>query len=204
MAYATLAELRDWVGIPAADTADDTKLTLALDAASAAVDQFCDQGFTADGTATVRLYSPAETGQVTVHPISSTTGLVVATDDNNDGTFETTWVLGTDFRLEPANAAAAGEPWTRLVALGVRWFPMLTRRPGVSVTAKFGWPGGVAPAPVKQATLIQAAFLWGRKDARFGVAGSPEFGNEMRVESALDRTAQSLLRAYRRNWWVAP
>lgn len=202
MPYATLAELRDWVGIPAADTADDTKLTLALDAATAAIDAFCDRTFAADGSVTVRYYSPTTGGHLDVDPISTLTGLVVATDDNGDGTYETTWTIGTDFRAEPVNAAAAGDPWTRLTSLGTRWFPQLPYRPSVSVTAKFGWPGGVAPAPVKQAALIQAAFLWGRKDSRFGVAGSPDLGNELRVESALDRTAQALLRQYRRNWWV--
>jgi hypothetical protein len=202
MAYATLSEFKVWVGIPDADTQDNATLQLALDAASGQVDGFCDRTFLADGSPTVRLYSPTETGQLTVDPVSSTTGLVVATDDNGDGTYETTWTLGTDFRLEPVNAAAAGKPWTRLVALGTRWFPRLQYRPGVSVTARFGWPGTV-PAQVKEATLIQAERLWKRKDAPFGVAGSVEFGSEMRLLNELDRDAQNLLRPFRRNWWVA-
>jgi hypothetical protein len=202
VAYATLAELKGFVSIPAGDTADDTTLQLALDAAAAQVDQFCDRTFAADAAPTTRFYTVTDTGLLSVDPISTVTGLVVATDDNADGTYETTWTVGTDFRLEPINAAAWGEPWTRLVALGTRWFPRIQWRPGVSVTARFGWPGGTPPAPVKQAALLQAARLWKRKDAPFGVAGSVEFGSEVRLLAKLDPDVESLLRPYRRNWWV--
>jgi hypothetical protein len=202
MTYATLNELKGWVGIPVADVTDDVTLQLALDAASGQVDGYCDRVFSADTNPTVRYYSPDSGGRLTVDPISTTSGLVVATDENGDGTYETAWTLNTDYRLEPVNAAAFGKPWTRLVALGTRWFPNLTYRPGVSVTARFGWPGTV-PAQVKEATLIQAAHLWKRKDAPFGVAGSVEFGSEMRLLNELDRDAQNLLLPFRRNWWVA-
>jgi hypothetical protein len=200
MAYATLEELRDWVGITTpADTADDEKLTLALDVASALVDSYTGRYFTADGALVDREYVAFDDRVLEVGGISTAVGLVVATDDNDDGTYETAWA-GTDYRLEPTNAADDGRPWTRIVAVGARLFPTGDKRlyPGVRITAKGGWPA--VPAPVKQATLIQAAFIWGRKDARFGVAGSPELGNELRVESALDRTAQVLLEAYRRPW----
>ena len=201
MAYASLDELKTFVGIPIADTVDNTTLQLALDSASAQVDQFCDRTFVVDGSATVRLYSPTETGQLTVDPISTTTGLIVATDETGDGVFETTWTLNTDFRLEPINALVELQPWTRIVALGTRWFPRLQYRPSVSVTAKFGWPGG-APAGVKHAALIQASRLWKRKDAPFGVAGSVEFGSELRLLAKLDPDVESLLRPYRNSWWV--
>ena len=203
MAYATLAELKTFVSIPTGDTQDDVALQLALDAAQLQIDSYCDRTFNADASPTTRWYTVDDTGQLAVDPISTTTGLVVATDENGDGVAETTWTINTDFRLEPINAASAGEPWTRLVALGTRWFPRLQYRPGVSVTARFGWPGGVAPAPVKLATLIQASRLFKRKDAPFGVAGSVEFGSEMRLLNEVDRDAQNLLRPYRRQWWVA-
>lgn len=203
MAYATLSELKQFVGIPTADTVDDVTLQLALDSASLQVDAFCDQTFGDDATPTVRLYEVADTHQVDVDPIASATGLVVKTDDNNDGVFETTWTIDVDFRLEPLNAAVSGQPFDRLVALGTRWFPKLAHRPGLQVTATHGWPTGTAPAPVKNATLIQASRLWKRKDAPFGVAGSVEFGSEMRLLAKLDPDVESLLRPYRRMWWVA-
>lgn len=206
MAYATLAELRAYVGIPVGDTADDTLLTLALDSASVEVEDYCDRIFTQDGAVVVRTYVADGRNYLDVDPFSTTTGLIVRTDDNGDGVFETTWTLGTDFRLEPTNAAAAGEPWSRLVAIGPRTFPRREYpsdiyRPAVEVTAKFGW-GATIPAAVKQATLIQAAHLFQRKTSPFGLAGSPEFGSEVRLLNELDRDAQRLLRRYRRQWWV--
>jgi hypothetical protein len=201
MAYATLAELKGFVSIPLADTADDTTLQLALDSASLQVDHFCDRTFAA-GSVSTRHYAATDTGRLEVDPISTLTGLVVATDDNDDGTYDTPWTINTDFRLEPTNAAAVGDPWTRLVSLGTRWFPRLQYRLGVAVTASFGWPGGVAPAAVKHATLLQAARTWKRKDAPFGVAGSVEFGSEVRLLAKLDPDVESLLRPYRRSWWV--
>lgn len=208
MAYATLTELKAFVGIPTGDTLDDTALQLALDAASLQVEGYCDRVFTADVSPTTRWYTidgPHFSGTLDVDPIADTTGLIVATDDNGDGVAETTWTLGTDYRLEPVNALLHNpvEPYTRLVALGTRWFPRPYYRPGVSVTAHFGWPGGVAPAPVHLATLIQASRLFKRKDAPFGVAGSVEFGSELRLLNEVDRDAQNLLRPFRRNWWVA-
>lgn len=203
MAYATLSQLKDFIGIPDADTQDDDVLNMALDAASQQVERFCDRVFTADSVATVRLYEVSKLGYVDVDPISTTTDLVVKTDDNNDGTFETTWTLGTDFRLEPINASGNGEPWDRIVGLGTRTFPRLAYRPGVQVTAKFGWPGDTVPASVKQATLHQASRLFKRKDAPFGVAGSVEFGSEMRLLERMDPDAIALLVRYRRHWWVA-
>jgi len=203
LAYATLSELKEFVGIPDADDQDDDTLELALDSASAQVDAFCDRTFDADAEVTTRVYSPEDPWHVDIDPVSTLTGLVVKTDDNNDGVYETTWTIGTDYRMDPVNAAASSEPWDRISALGSRWFPRLRYRPGVQVTAKFGWPGGEAPAPVKHAVLIQASRLWKRKDAPFGVAGSVEFGSEMRLLAKLDPDVESLVRPYRRMWWVA-
>lgn len=199
MAYATLSELKVYVGIPTGDVVDDAVLTLALDAATAQVDAYCDRTFTAESVVSTRDYQATETGLLDIEPISTTTGLIVQTDDNNDGTFETTWTLGTDYRLEPINAAAHSLPWTRLVALGTRWFPRPKYRPGVRVTAKYGWPGGTAPAPVKKATLILASKLFKRKDAPFGVAGTVEYGSELRILAG-DQDAERLLKPYRRLW----
>jgi hypothetical protein len=201
MAYATLAELRAYVGIPVADTADDTNLTLALDSASAQVDAYCGRSFTIDAAVVARSYTPSSDTGVDIDPVATLTGLVVETDDDDNGTFETTWTVGTDFRVEPANAAALAVPWTRLVAVGAKVFPTSNRYfPGLRVTAKYGWPGA-PPSPVKQATLILAVKLFKRKDAPFGVAGTAEYGSEMRILPG-DLDAERLLNPYRRSWVV--
>ncbi|MDX2921298.1 hypothetical protein PV370_25695, partial [Streptomyces sp. NE06-03C] len=45
---------------------------------------------------------------------------------------------------------------------------------GVQVTARWGWPA--VPDEIVQATLIQAARLYKRKDSPEGVTGSAEWG----------------------------
>lgn len=199
MAYATLAELRAYAGIPADDTQDDPHLQVALDAASEQIDRHCGRSFTLAAVAEARYYTATSKDYVTVDAFQTTTGLVVETDDNGDGTFETTWTVGTDFDLYPYNAAAVGAPWSRLVRTGTsRSFPTRARR--VKVTAKYG-PSAV-PAPVEQACLLQALRLFTRRHAPFGVAGSPDVGSEVRLLARLDPDVEELLRPFRRRWAV--
>lgn len=202
MAYADLAELRSYVGISdPTDTASDDLLQLALDAASEQIDAYTRRTFEADAEPTPRLYEPEHPWYVNIDPVTTTTGLVVATDDDGDGDFETTWVEGTDYRLEPLNAAVDGDAWTRLAALGPRTFPRHARRPGLRVVAVFGWPGAI-PDAVHQACLQQAHRLFERRVSPFGVAGSPDLGSEVRLLARLDPDVEALLRPLRRNWWV--
>lgn len=206
--YCTLAEVKGFVGIPAGDTADDTLLELAVESASRAIDAFTDRRFWVDSAVVARYYTVTADDEALEIPdgITTTTGLLVKTDEDGDGVYETTWTLNTDFRLEPVNAAADGLPWTRIVAVGDRLFPRSTGSTtddyyrAVEVTSKGGWT--TVPSPVKQACLIQAARLWKRKDAPFGVAGSVDLGSELRLLSALDPDVQVLLGAYRRAWVV--
>jgi hypothetical protein len=196
--YCTLAELKDYISIPVADTEDDSILEIAIESASRAIDSFTGLRFWTDATVVARYYSTTDEEAVDIPDgIQTTTGLVVKTDDDDDGVYETTWTLNTDFRLEPINAAADGLPWNRIVAVGDRLFPTTIYR-GVEVTAKGGW--SAVPVTVKQACLLQSSRFFKRKDAPFGVAGSVEFGSELRLLSALDPDVQLLLAAYRRPW----
>jgi hypothetical protein len=202
--YATLLEIKSVVGVPAADTADDTLLELAVETASRWIDHYTGRRFWIDSAVVARTYTATDWKTLAVDPISTLTGLVVKTDDNDDGVYETTWTINTDFRAAPSNAAANGVPWTELVAIASRTFPTSTSRrfPGVEVTAKGGWPTA-PPSDIKHACLLQAARLWKRKDAPFGVAGSVDFGSEMRLLSALDPTVADLLAPYKRDWGIA-
>lgn len=194
MAYVTLADLKVFVGI--GDTGDDATLQRALDASEEQVNTYTGRRFTADGAAVVRYYDALDKGIVSIDPLSSVTDLAVAVDQDGDGTFEDTLTIDVDYRLAPYNALALSQPWTSLIAQTGTTFPSGTRR--IRVTGRWGWPA--VPASIKQATLIQAARLWKRKDAPFGVAGSVEFGSELRLLAALDPDVQALLRPYRLVW----
>lgn len=195
MAYATLSELRSWLAID--DTLDDSTLSLALDVASQKVDDFCGRTFAVPTGVSVRTFRSSSSLLLTLDPgcdIASTTGLVVRTDDNEDGTFETTWTIDTDFVLEHQqgdNGATTWPSW-QIVAVGNRYWPTRTLRRTVQVTARWGWQA--VPAPVKQATLLLAGEAFKAKDAPFGVAAFGEFG-PLRVRD--NPMVAQLLRLYR-------
>lgn len=195
--YASLAELKHALAPGITDTADDAELTLALSAASRAIDSYCGRQFGQTAGAVPRYYqsTSAGTAAVVIDDLMDLTGLVVKTGDGG-GTFPTTLTLNSQVRLFPWNAVADGRPYTMIVGFGgTRW----TRgERTVEVTARWGW--SAVPAVVKQAALLQAARIFRRKDAPFGILGSPEIGSEIRLLSALDPDVAVLLGGLRRRW----
>lgn len=192
--YATLPELKARLDIT--DTTDDDRMTAVLAAASREIELWCRRQFNDAGAATARVYQPRTSGRLTVDDFSTTTGLVIATDTGDDGTYETTWTAA-DYQLYPLNGVVSGQtgwPYWRLVAVGSQAFPTCTRRPTVQVTARWGWTA--VPTPVKEACLISAAEAFKLGDAPFGVAGFGEFGA---VRVRMNSRAQSLLAPYRRD-----
>ena len=98
-------------------------------------------------------------------------------DSDADGSFETTLTISTDFVLAPLNAAdnVPVWPYTEIRLVANYSFPQSYRgRPGVQVTAKFGWPA--VPDDITRACLLYARDLHKSKDAVFNVAGINQFG----------------------------
>lgn len=197
MAIITGADLAAHLGIP--DTEDDSALDLAANAACTAVAEHCGRTFdkTALSSETARIYRVADQLWVATDDFWSITNLAVKTDDNDDGVYETTWTINTDFILEPLNRRYHGQDWAynRIVAVGTRWFPSWNRRPAVQVTAAWGWE--TMPYAVKQAALIKAAKLFKRRNSAEGVLGGfGDFG-PVRVSNREDPDVVALLAPYR-------
>lgn len=192
--YATTAEFKARLSVEV--STDDTRLLEALNVASRAVEDHCDRQFNKAASATARLFYPIDHYGLHVDDFHTTTGLVVKTDQGDDGTFETTWDA-TDYQLEPVNGIVSGEsgwPYSRLVAVESRAFPVTGRRVPVEVTASWGW--NAVPSPVKEATLILAEAIYKLKDAPHGIAGFDTFG-AVRVRE--NPYVCILLRRYRRH-----
>jgi hypothetical protein len=172
--YCDLAEVRDQLSDKDVKVADGM-LERAINATSRAVNAYCGRRFWQDATATVRTYRPQDPAYVLVHDISTTTGLVVKTDDGT-GSWATTWTLGQDFQLEPLDAQETDEPaaWWRLAAIGTKNFPIAGVRATLQVTAKFGW--SEVPADVNTAAILRAVALFSRRNSPQGVAGFGDFG----------------------------
>lgn len=189
--YCTLAELKAFLRI--SDTADDVQLALAVTTASRVIDQFASRHFGVDDTVTTRWYTPSDArGSLEVDDIATTTGLAVTFDG-------VAAVLDTAFRVQPYNAVVDGWPFEYFELVNGTSFPTTSR--GVAVTAKFGWP--TVPPAIKNACLIQAGtILKGGRESPLGIAGSPEFGNELRLSTRLHPIAAEAVRPYRRMWGV--
>jgi hypothetical protein len=192
--YITTAELKSFLGIN--DAIDDAQLAIAITAASRAVDRVTNRQFGQATAAEARLYTPKfDTSRVAatwpvgkwvvqIDDLMDATGLTVAT---SKGAVDL-------FVKQPVNAAATGKPWTRLVIDPLAAVVPIGFENEVTVTAKFGW--AAVPVPVKQATLLQASRFFKRRDAPFGVAGSPELGSELRLLARVDPDVAVTLRPY--------
>lgn len=152
--YTTVPDLAAALNI--GDGNEDETLEAAIEAASRQIDDYCGRRFYQDATVVIRYYSPDDCVELLVDDISTTSGLIVALDDDT-GTYATTLVRDTDFRVGPVNAAADDRPYTQLLALDTSW-PVGYRRPAVKVTAKFGW--ATTPPQITRACLIQAKNLY--------------------------------------------
>jgi hypothetical protein len=181
-----------------ADQLDRTLVESWVETASRAIDRYTGRQFYADSVATARLYAPEYGDLVAVDDISTTTGLIVKTDDDDDGTFERTWTAA-EYQTEPLNALAVSEPICQLRATGRGsgpvW-PVSARNALVQVTAKWGWPA--VPAAVKQASYLQLGRLALRRQSPGGVLVSPDLGTSDRLYAQLDPDARVLLDPFRR------
>jgi hypothetical protein len=198
MSYATLAEFKEAVGIT--DNTDNTALQSVLDATDTLIDLYCDRK-TGFGTATeTRYYTAEDYEYVLTDDLVSVTTL--QTDDDANGTYETTWTSGTDYVLAPRNAALDGFPYTE-IDTSVTWprnFPKDVYL-GVKVVGVFGFPS--VPAAVKQAEIIQAGAVWNSRTAPFGVIGSADLGGILRMSRALHPEAALILEPYRKRGGLA-
>lgn len=195
--YVSLAELKVLIDKQGAD--QDQRITDALLGASRGIDKHCGRQFNKAGSVSPRIYRPEGTRLVKVDDLHTTTGLIVATDDDDDGVYETTW-SSSDYQLEPLNGVVDGEPgwpWYTIRAVGGARFPCsASRRATVRITADWGWAS--VPEPVKAACRIVAIEAYKLPEAPFGIAGFGDFA--MRVRD--NPMARTKLAPYQRHPWL--
>ena len=177
MLLASLQEARTFAGID--DALSDDVVSLALAAATRRVQAHCGRTFDTTATVTTRTFDVGYTRQRFILPegaeIATTTGLIVATDDNDDGTAETTWVAA-DYQLVPLGGygpdGQPGWPYTTLTALS-GWCPASTSGRGLlAITARWGWLA--IPDPVKLATLFTNRELLPGSSVTLSDSGVPD------------------------------
>jgi hypothetical protein len=183
--YVTDAELKSY--LRDTSSADDALYALWATTASRAVDNYCHRQF-GNVSAEAREYETAYWRHLCKHAayiddLQDVTGLEVL-DSNGDEI--------TDYTLGPVNALKKGKPY--------EWIQVSVSGP-LTITAPWGWTA--VPSAVKLASRLQGARFAVRRDSPFGVAGSPDQGNEMRLLAQLDPDLKTALAKYRREVWAA-
>lgn len=179
--YVTLADFKDTVQIPDAATDDD--VSVALDAASRAVEQVTQRRFWQDAAAVQRSFTATTSRLVFIDDIARIDEVAV------DGT-----VIG-EYIAQPLNAAADGEPWRWLESPGYRFAGGAGK---VKVTGLFGWPE-IPPQVPQIVTIVASRLLKRSREAPWGVVttGGIE-GNAIRITRE-DPDLQFLIGALKRH-----
>lgn len=194
--YITVAELKSFLRIE--DEVDDLEIGAAITAASRVIDEATSRQFGVVAAAEERTYDldwDRELGLwvAEIDDLMTTTDLVVTVSGSA--------VASSDYLLLPRNAAAEGRPWEEL---GVQSGTSPTIGAGpltVLVEGIWGWTS--CPTVIKQAAKLQASRVFKRRDSPFGVAGSPDLGNELRLLAKVDADVEVMIRKFRRNAMVA-
>lgn len=196
--YCTRAEVELELGFAVNDALAAAKIDTAIAAASRQIDGYTGRRFWQDATVQTRQYFADNVLECRTDDISTVTGLVVKVDSNDDGAFATTLTQTTNFLLLPLNAEdeTPARPYNdiRIVDSGISSFPIsASGRPGVQVTAKFGWVA--VPDDVRKAALTQAVQLYKASDAVFGGMSFGD-GSFIRVRDTLNPMAAALVEPY--------
>lgn len=197
--YCTLAEVKAAARIT--DSADDTLLENCVEAASRRIDGFTGIFFY-QKSATISLYlaDPPQTSifsynQYTLYLPDLVSVTTFKTDDDGDGTFETTWTAGTDYRLEPTDTALQNRPYKTAIAIGAKSYPVYVAppMPGIQINGVWGWPA--VPDDVREACLIMSLRLFNRYNSPLGTMGFGDMGAV--TLRAVDPDVRDMLSPYR-------
>ena len=184
--YTSLSDLKTYLGI--AGTTDDARLELAVEAASRAIDAECSRQFFA--TSATRYF---KTDDPLRCDLSDDIHSVTSIAYDSTGRRDYIALAGTDYELDPEAAPYR----TIYIAPGSTTAFPLERR-GVRVIGAWGYCAtGSQPQAITRACMILATRYFKRKDAPFGVVGTPELGF-LRV-TARDPEVRALLNPYRRH-----
>ncbi len=199
--YITLAELKTYLGL--SGSGQDDNLENAIEGASREIDAICGRFFFQTSSES-KYFTPISRTYLEIPDLSSTSGLEVKIDTNDDGTHDTTLTINTDFYLKPLDAGenevegVERQPFTHIYILDTRsserFDPDIVK--SVKVTGLWGFSG--KPNAIKQATFIQSARLFKRKDAPFSSYGGQDTGS-ISLQGRIDPDALELIKGYRKN-----
>lgn len=186
--YCTLAEVKSALRIT--DSTDDTLLENAVEGASRRIDGYCGRFFYTQ-SATINLFAKdIYLLQLENDLVSITT---LKTDNDGDGTYETTWTANTDYMFQPTNTALQSRPYNRILAVGGKTFPIMVQPqlPGVQINGSWGW--SAVPDDVREACVLLTMRGFARYNAALGVVGFADMAIQVR---SIDPDVRDMLSPY--------
>jgi len=171
-----------------------------IEAASRTIDRHCGRRFY--GLPETRYYTAQDGFELQIDDLTSITAL--KTDEDGDGTFETTWAAG-DYALWPYNAILDGKPYMMIetTSAGANTFPVGIAR-SVLVQGTFGYivstNANNCPDAIHDACLMWANRLYARHNTPLGIAGAPQLGEQRTIipRASLDPDVADMIAGYRR------
>jgi hypothetical protein len=189
-AYTTRAVVKTYLGIPSATSSEDDPIDAAIDAAEQEVDNYTGRSFVVPGSATAKVFRPMNDRVVLVDDIAQTTSLVVKTDTADDGAYDTTLTITSEFVVDGNTA-----PFRVIRRVDGSSFPRYTSdRATVEVTAYYGYAMSI-PKAIVQASTVLGARLYQRRSSPLGFQAGLE-GDAVRI-SRIDPDVRALLSGYR-------
>lgn len=156
MAYTTLADVKTYLGIPTATTADDALITALIADAQAMIDSYCLRTFEASAD-TTRYFDAIEDVYGRALRIDADLCAVTSVTNGNG-----TSVTSGQYTTEPRNQT----PWNELRLLlssGVTWTYSTDPEDAITIVGKWAY-STTAPADVAGACKRLAAYLYRQKD----------------------------------------
>jgi len=177
-AYATAVEYRSGISPQKTDDSDDDEILLDLTAVTRHLNNELgrsETGFNKDAAAVTRQYLGPYSGAIypdSENPWKYARGqrllyiddlvsvTTVQTDEDGDGTVDTSWTVNTDYQLFPLNAALGAEPRPYTALYIPDWTTQQLRWPPgrlIAVNGVWGWPS--VPPAIKRACIQLTAIL---------------------------------------------
>ena len=180
--YISLSELKGHLlssGIPVEfSSEDETNMEMAIEAVSRWLDNHF--GTTFYKATETRYFTAAFTDLLWIDDLIGITTIKI--DTTGDGAYDT--IMTTDdYWLEPRNARLNSDesqkkPYRqiRINSNGLNYFP--TTLYGIEIVGNWGYCGdaGERPSIIKELVLLMSHRIFRRKDAIFGIAGTPQLG----------------------------
>jgi len=187
MAYATLAQLREYINVTS--TSEDTLLQNLVTRAGQMVDTYTGASF--EATTATRYYNASE--DVDGNTLLLDDDLLTVTTLTNG---DSSTIASTDYVLLPPNKSPKYA--IRLLgSKGIAWIWASDPENAISVAGAWGH-SMVAPYDIVMATLRIAAWMYRQRDAQvYDTVSVPDRG-EIVIPQGLPRDAERILRAYRR------